>query len=371
MYANSLVQFIKYISVNQYYQKCKSLYFYTWNSYINHSCNFHSFSPSVIVLISPSIVALIIVWAPSLIAAALLVAKSPAIVVRLSAPSSIVTWLISPSAVAAVVVWLNTPSTIVVLLFTPTSSVVVLHASIDLSLKGTVTCQIVPCSTWFNFLASPIDISACKIVGLCSSCKCNFTWVFSVNSKIHIKIFLKLRIVMNSHKNHVNSCFNVNIVVQSSLSGIGSFFTNNWVSIQFTNFDLSQWIHELILSGIFKSSFRCFVHMEWVISWFVDGDFEVTTLVLRIFVRFVNVRGVVIDFTNSQGSKFFTVIVPSHKESTILNVRVSNSFFFLCRYILPIGISVWPLPLWFSFSPWVSELDNSMLLALEIESCSI
>lgn len=111
--------------------------------------------------------------------------------------------------------------------------------------------------------------------------------------------------------------------------------------------------------------------MERVISRLVNGNSEIATLVLRVFVGLVNVGSVIIDLTNSQCSEFLTIVVPSHEESTVLDICVADSGFFLWRDVLPIWIGIRPFSLELSFSPWVSELDYSMLLALEVESSCV
>jgi hypothetical protein len=103
----------------------------------------------------------------------------------------------------------------------------------------------------------------------------------------------------------------------------------------------------------------------------MNGNSEKTALVLRIFMRLVNVRSVVIDFAYCQCSEFFTIVIPTHKESSILDICEANSGFFLWRNILPIGIVIRPPSLELSFSPWVSKLDDPMLLALEVESSCV
>lgn len=81
--------------------------------------------------------------------------------------------------------------------------------------------------------------------------------------------------------------------------------------------------------------------MERVITSLVNCHSEITAFVLRVFVGFVNIGCVVVDFANRQGSELLAVVVPRHEENTVVFVGVeSDSCFLSWVDVVPVGIKI-------------------------------
>ena len=81
--------------------------------------------------------------------------------------------------------------------------------------------------------------------------------------------------------------------------------------------------------------------MEGVVSIFVNGDLEVASLVLGVFVRLVDVGGIVINFSDGHGSKLTAVLVIGHEEDSIVFIGVEpDSLLFTLIDRFPVGIVI-------------------------------
>ena len=83
---------------------------------------------------------------------------------------------------------------------------------------------------------------------------------------------------------------------------------------------------------------------------------------------FVDVGGVVIDLCHCDGSEFIPEVVEGDEEDPVVFVGVeADSLFFLGVNVVPILIVIRPCTFELSFSPRISQLDQSVSLTLTIE----
>jgi hypothetical protein len=143
-------------------------------------------------------------------------------------------------------------------------------------------------------------------------------------------------------------------------------------SVPNADFHCCSWVLIIILAFILKGPFWSFVDLKRIEAFFLDLDLKVASLLFGIFIGLVDIRGIIIDFSNCNGPKFLPEIIPWDKEDAIFFVWIkANSFLFIWIHMVPVLIIVRPSSLELSLSPRISQLNQPHLLSLDIQDVDL
>lgn len=99
----------------------------------------------------------------------------------------------------------------------------------------------------------------------------------------------------------------------------------------------------------------------------MDGDGEIASFSLWIFGWKVDVGSLIVYLCNGYDFKFFVEFLVSKEKDAVFEVIIANSSFLWIWYFIPIWIFIWPFCWTFTFTPRISQFDQSMYLAFELQ----
>jgi len=106
--------------------------------------------------------------------------------------------------------------------------------------------------------------------------------------------------------------------------------------------------------------------LQGIGAFFLDIKLEIAAFSVSVFVRLVEVRGIVVDLGDGDGAELSPEIIKGDEEITIVAFCVANLLLYAGFYILPIRIIVRPLSLELALSPRISQSDQLDELSLEV-----
>lgn len=138
--------------------------------------------------------------------------------------------------------------------------------------------------------------------------------------------------------------------------------------LQNSHLNFTIWIFKLVLNFLCIWSCRCFINLKCIKTLFLNLHCKVASFTFRVFIRLINIRGVIIHFCNNDLIKLLPIIFVWHKEYSIVFIKIkAYSRLFSRINLSPNRIMIRPFPMKFTLSPWITELNKSVFLTIKIQ----
>jgi hypothetical protein len=144
-------------------------------------------------------------------------------------------------------------------------------------------------------------------------------YIISINSQIHIKIFLKSGIEIDPYKTYIKSYIKIWDIKRCARILLHWGDTSN-ISLLCQHSKLQFYVRISIICIVFnfKSPLRSWIHLERIFSFLEDLNLEKTTIFRWIFDRFIDIWRIIVNLCNCNNFKLFTKVFIRHEKNSIL-----------------------------------------------------